>query len=348
MGLKAIKLFFKAVLVVFSFIILSISVIGLLASNVNPNDHFNIQFFSLALPVILFLAFFLLIFWLINKSWLSIVPLLAIIINYQFITLMFQTNLFSVKETTNSNPRVIAATYNVHYFSHLKDDVTVNYIANYMSANKVNILCMQEFSSHILFNINEITGTFDFLPYSTLNSDKAIDIGLVIFSSFPIKRSGRININSGTNGAQWADIELSDGKTVRVINVHLQTTGVSRNYYLGIRKNMDIIGENFKRRAIQANIIQAVIDSTKTPVILCGDFNDIPSSYVYKRAKGNLIDGFREAGSGFGSTFMHKANLLRIDYIMYSNFFEGVRYYSEYKNWSDHNPVIAELEYRKK
>lgn len=49
--------------------------------------------------------------------------------------------------------------------------------------------------------------------------------------------------------------------------------------------------------------IRAVIDSTHYPVIVAGDFNDTPSSYTYRRLKGDMTDGFRAVGNGFGGTF---------------------------------------------
>ncbi|MEN6618410.1 MAG: endonuclease/exonuclease/phosphatase family protein [Rikenellaceae bacterium] len=339
-------MFFKAIMVIFSFGILAFSIAGLLSSNVDPNQNLNITFIGLALPVILLIAFSLFIFWLFRKSCWCVIPMLAIIINYQYISSMFQINFFSGRGGAMSDSGIRIATYNIHGFRYIQDDVSVNYIANYVSGEKINILCMQEFSSHSLFNLGEVIGAFDSFPFSTVNKNSAPEDGLAIFSKFPITGSGRINMESTSNGAEWADLELPDGRILRVINAHLQTTGINKFYYLGAKKNLNVIGENFKQRALQANILKAFLDTSKTPVILCGDFNDTPSSYVYKKAKGNLIDGFKEAGSGIGSTFMHKANLLRIDYIMYSKDLNGVRYYSNTLKWSDHNPVVAELEYR--
>jgi endonuclease/exonuclease/phosphatase family metal-dependent hydrolase len=259
---------------------------------------------------------------------------------------MIQVNILSGQNFAANSSSVKAATYNIHGFRHMSNNVSVNYIANYISGENISIFCMQEFSSHSLFNMREVAGAFDFFPFSTLTDNSAPKAGLVIFSRFPIKAKGMLKIESLSNGVLWADVELPDGRILRVINAHLQTTGISRSYYHGFRRNIKVIGDNFKLRARQANILNAFIDSSKTPVILCGDFNDTPSSYTYKKAKGNLVDGFKEAGSGLGSTFKHKSSMLRIDYIMYSKQLKGVRYYSVYQKWSDHNPVIAELEYQ--
>lgn len=346
MGLKAVRLLVKASVVVFSFVVLAFSIAAMLSSNTDPNLNVNSAFIGLALPMILLIALVLVVFLIFRKSFWFIIPLIAIAVNYQYVSSMIQINVFTKHDTAANKSSVKAATYNVHGFRHIRNDISVNYIANYMSGENVSILCMQEFSSHSLFNLNEVAGAFDFLPYSTLIDNSSPKAGLVIFSLYPIKSIGMLEIESLSNGVLWADIELPDGLMVRVINAHLQTTGISRYYNLGFRKNIKIMGDNLKLRARHANILNAFIDSSKTPVILCGDFNDTPSSYTYKKAKGNLIDGFRDAGSGLGSTFMHKSSMLRIDYIMYSSHLKGVRYYSDTKKWSDHNPIVAELEYR--
>lgn len=67
-----------------------------------------------------------------------------------------------------------------------------------------------------------------------------------------------------------------------------------------------MIGElerNSRIRAQQVREIRAVIDSTHYPVIVAGDFNDTPSSYTYRRLKGDMTDGFWAVGNGFGGTF---------------------------------------------
>ncbi|MFA6335012.1 MAG: endonuclease/exonuclease/phosphatase family protein [Bacteroidales bacterium] len=333
-------------MVIISIIVLIFSIFGLLASNTDPNRNSFVPFLGLILPVILFIALLLVIYWLFNKSWLSIIPMLAIVINYNYIFSMVQLNPFSGRRYDKINSNIKIATYNIHGFNYIFNEVSVNYIADYLAGEGVDILCMQEFMPPEILNMEEVKSAFDFLPYSSIHKDSQDEIGLAIFSKYPITNSAKIHFALTSNGALWADINLPGGKVVRVINAHLQTTGMNRVHYSNIESSIDLMGKNFKQRAIQANIIKSFTDTTKVPVILCGDFNDTPSSYVYKKAKGNLIDGFKEAGSGIGSTFMHKANLIRIDYIMYSKELKGVRYYSNSLKWSDHNPVLTELEYR--
>ena len=79
------------------------------------------------------------------------------------------------------------------------------------------------------------------------------------------------------------------------------------------------------------------------PVIVCGDFNDPPSSYTYKRISYNLKDGFVESGSGVAKTYKGLIPLLRIDYILFSKKFRSEQFQTIRQNLSDHFPVMSKL-----
>ena len=161
------------------------------------------------------------------------------------------------------------------------------------------------------------------------------------------------------NDAMWADIQI-ENQTFRVISCHLQTTNFSQKrkelvpselynndlnqIHSTFRDVLSTLEKNFKIRAQQADLIRHVIDTTTYPVIVCGDFNDTPASYTYHRIKGDLTDGFRKCGNGYGYTFRGLRNLLRIDFILYSAPFYGLQYQSPDLPWSDHKPVLMELE----
>ena len=98
--------------------------------------------------------------------------------------------------------------------------------------------------------------------------------------------------------------------------------------------------KNFVKRATQADYIRQMLDAGEGPVIICGDFNDTPASYTYRTVKGDLTDGFRDCGSGFGYTFRQLKRIFRIDYIIYSPDFKGVTYDSPNLDYSDNKPVV--------
>lgn len=91
----------------------------------------------------------------------------------------------------------------------------------------------------------------------------------------------------------------------------------------------DGLHENFKKRAAQAEHINQLISDSPYPTLVCGDFNSLPSSYVYQTVKGEKMnDGFQTCGHGYMYTFRYFKHLLRIDYILHSSEFQGVDYFS--------------------
>jgi endonuclease/exonuclease/phosphatase (EEP) superfamily protein YafD len=107
----------------------------------------------------------------------------------------------------------------------------------------------------------------------------------------------------------------------------------------------EMMNENGVIRARQADRIRVMMDESSYPLIVCGDFNDTPASYTYRKIKGDLEDSFLAAGKGYGYTYRYLRKLLRIDYLFYSpGVFRATRYYSPDLEYSDHKPVIVSLD----
>ncbi|MGF2411655.1 MAG: endonuclease/exonuclease/phosphatase family protein, partial [Ferruginibacter sp.] len=101
--------------------------------------------------------------------------------------------------------------------------------------------------------------------------------------------------------------------------------------------------EAYKKRALQAELMHEKIQQSPYPAIVCGDFNDVPTSYTYNTVKGNLQDAFLKKGSGFGRTFRFISPTLRIDNILADIKFEVMQFNKFEVPYSDHYPVIADL-----
>lgn len=106
-----------------------------------------------------------------------------------------------------------------------------------------------------------------------------------------------------------------------------------------------ILNDNIRKRADQAKQIAEIVNNTSSPLLLCGDFNDLPNSYTYYTIKGYLQDGFKSAGKGFAGTYKGLYNTLRIDYIFYTDTFSPIRYETIPFEMSDHNPVLMEVSF---
>jgi endonuclease/exonuclease/phosphatase (EEP) superfamily protein YafD len=99
----------------------------------------------------------------------------------------------------------------------------------------------------------------------------------------------------------------------------------------------------FIKRHQQVENVKKELNASKYPVILCGDFNDVPNSYAYNEIGENLTNAFWEKGSGIGNTFTGIVPTLRIDNIFYSKPFEATQFIRIKKKLSDHYPIITDL-----
>lgn len=327
-----------------SIIVLIMSILGFMAGKINPNGCGVCIFPSLLMPASLVLAALFTVCLMFLKSFYFLIPLSAILINFQFViaNVSFGGLLNSNKKNSASSVKI--ATYNVHGFDHSSFQIPICNIADFMQKNEVDILCMQEYKLHNLYNEQEIRSIFGYFEEETPKNDGHQISELKIFSKIPILSSGEIEIPNSSNGAVWADILLANKDTVRIINVHLQTSGLKKGTYLGFFETTRRLTENSKIRARQVLLIKQLIDSTKCPIILAGDFNDLPSSFTFKTLRRDLNDSFIQGGVGLAGTFPSKFPFMRIDNVLNSKHFKCNYYRSHITDWSDHNPIIAELE----
>ena len=339
------------------FITLS-SITGALAVYVHPETSWAIAILGLLLPVTLTMNLLLCIYWAIKKKrWIS-VPIAAILSNIPYLLSLFQFSPSSNPE----NDKIRIATYNILNFKNLESNHTsIPDIVNFSESNNVDILCLQEYGESNQENAISPTSRFLSLPYSAKSwshQTHTSNYGIAILSRYPIISSQNISFDSPTNNAMWADIKIGQD-TIRIFNVHMQTTNFSqkekqlRQQLLkdtptggkkAVKEIIMTLKNNLEIRAQQAELLRSIIDTTRFPTIVCGDFNDPPTSYVYRKIRGKLKDSFMTSGNGYGYTYRNLCKLFRIDYVLYSPEIHGTSYRSPSLPWSDHNPVVTGIE----
>ena len=89
------------------------------------------------------------------------------------------------------------------------------------------------------------------------------------------------------------------------------------------------------------------MDKSPYPVIVCGDFNDVPNSYSYNTIGQGLKNTFKEKGSGIGRTFSGISTTQRIDNIFAADRFTVKQFLRIPKKLSDHFPIFADVQLEK-
>jgi len=365
MGKAAVQSLFYSILVIATLLLAGITILASYSGNYVPQDSLYMPIIGLAVPVLLIINLLVAIGWGVAGKFWTLIPLIAIGFNWNYLTAVIQFNGAKerpIKETATdsiSNGYLGIATYNVHSFGMEITGYSCKEIARYMKEKNIDVLCFQEFQDNQYFTQDSIRKVFSHWKYASIPRDSLHDIlPIAIFSRYPIINEEFISYPQSSNCSMQCDITVGTD-TIRILNNHLQTTSVSQNRNKwqreltgnntrsevnAIKGAAETLHDNFVKRASQTDSICNRIDKSPHAILVCGDFNSIPSSYTYRQISNRLKDGFRTSGKGYMYTFRYFKRLLRIDYIFYSPDFEGLRYYSPKLDLcSDHNPVLMDL-----
>lgn len=210
----------------------------------------------------------------------------------------------------------------------------------FLKEENADIMCFQEFTAaNNLFE--ELDNYFLFRGGRSGSS--------AIFSKFPILDSGTLILDSNkTNNIVFCDI-LVQSDTIRVYNAHLESMGIDPQAIQnreGIQSEYENVKlkllRGSKERTIQIDILIKHARNSGYPIVVAGDFNDVPFSYNYYKLKKEFKNGFEERGKGMGITYNGKIPFLRIDNQFFSDGLEIVSFTTLNEvSHSDHYPIIG-------
>lgn len=338
----------------------------------HPAKWWMISLLGLGFPFLLAANILYVLFWTVFRSKWAFLSLVSIIVGYSNIRALvgFHGQDFQVKKTTGA---IRILSWNVMSFDEYARDVRLSTshrveMMNFINAYQPDILCFQEFMEpnykRFYSNANDLVKLgykYFFFVADYERKNKRFQIGVAIFSKFPISDSTRIQYGGpkkyrAAESLISADIEV-DNQKIRVFTTHLQSVLLQKSDYrhVEIIKNAEDsmieasrslvkkLKLGYALRGDQVNTVRKELDESPYPEIICGDFNDVPNSYTYFRVRGDRRDAFVEKGRGLGRTFVNISPTLRIDYIMADRRFEVLQYKRFVLPYSDHYPVMCDL-----
>ncbi len=335
-----------------------------LGTHISPSFFWPLAFFGLIFPYLLIVNILFLFYWTIVWNKRAFVSIVVIILGLSHIIhimpmLRVERDMDQKKE---GDLKILS--YNVRAFNiydWLHDPKTNKGILNFIRSEHPDVICLQEFYSDKSTKTPSINylRLFGENPYKHVvfsDNENRYGHGIATFSKYPIIRKGEIPFKNSNNLCIYTDI-LFQGDTLRVYNNHLQSVSFRHNNYRALEQIR--LGENppkinelrditsrlknaYIKRSEQTDLLKAHAKKSTIPVIICGDFNDTPVSYTYRKLSRKMNDAFLTAGKGSGNNY-HGRISFRIDYILYSDDFEASDFEKVEANLSDHYPIIAVL-----
>ena len=332
---------------------------------VSPLRTAFFSFMGIAFPIILTSNILCLIFWVLLKKWKVVLIIgAALVLCYKPITTFFPLNL---KTQTVPDEPLKMLTYNVMGFMGESKKNSAHPLLEYIAKTDADIVCLQEYmiskTGKSLLTQKDVDKILKKYPYRSITgleySGKYHTYGLACFSKYPINSTREFTFKSSYNGAAVYTIDIN-GEKYLVANNHLESNKISasdKKLYSNLLVKRDSqtaykvttnirerLGRGYSKRATQVQQISDYIDKQEyDKLIICGDFNDTPISYAYKKMKGNLTDAYTSTGFGPGITYYEDYFLFRIDYILHSKSLKSYKTTVDRVKFSDHYPVLTYL-----
>lgn len=339
---------------------------------INTGENWILALPGLVFPFILFSLVFFIILWVFLKSkwwWISSIVLA---LGFHQILSVFAFNL-SKKFTYDKKPNTLRVLqWNVTDWdegnkSEFGESTFRISMLDLVNKQDADVLCFQEFfesTDTVQYKSNILSVTNMGFPYyyfvTTIGYKDEYKSGIAIFSKYPIIDSASFRYKGNYTGEHlvYTDIKVND-KIFRIFAIHLQPVYLNQPDYQitnwlkedaeettndeGILSKLK---KGYEYRYVQAEFVNKKINESKYPVILCGDFNDLPNSSVYFKIKGKLQDAFLKKGSGFGRTTPFISPTLRIDYIFADEYFKVTQFQVlQVPNSGNHYPIVTDLQF---
>lgn len=295
-----------------------------------PQNTPQYSYFGLMFPVFLAFNMLFVFFWLIFKWKWALLPLVGMALCASSVRAYFPINFSS--EPPAGCIKVLS--YNVMAFG---DDKSVpwedNPILKYLLKSGADVICLQEArKSFVDSALDSITSIYPYYHFQ-LETDNYI----ACFSKFPIDSVVKINYPTTTNHSYAYEMRVGED-TLLLINNHLESYRLSsadKDDYKSIIKNYKHPGQNDSEtkyfsltekitghdsiRGLQVDSVADFVGRNRgRNIVLCGDLNATPISYVHHRLTTLLDDAYTQSGNGPGISYNRSGMYFRLDHIFVS------------------------------
>lgn len=335
-----------------------------LSQRVNPAVFTPLVAFGLTFPIYLLVNLAFLVFWCVFKARYAWISVIGLVLGFNTVRTYCPVNI------TDPHPRgcIKVMSYNVKCFltAGNTEEPGKQDLLDYIAKSDADIICFQEYAYPPNDKGEKVKRVLSRWPYRDsvlVGEENGNTMG--ICSRYRILRRYRIPVNSQTHGSVAYTLQMGRD-TILVINNHFVSNAISgtdKSMYKNlVKKPSDMSVETDVRyltgkvgragigRAGQADSVAAFIDRhPDCPIILCGDFNNSPVSYVHYRMTRTLSDAYVATGTGPGISYHEAGMYFRLDNILCSKHWKPYdAKVDSHIGASDHYPVLCYLRLLKK
>ncbi len=316
----------------------------------------------LALPYMVIATVILILIWLLRKAWIiSAIGIITLIIGWTPIHMNFPFN--RPHEPVADAVTFKLLTWNVaHGVEFTKPDDDDNRTFRAILHEDADIVCLQEmknFSVKAIPNMSQELYDSICAKYPYRERYDAHDVQ--IFSKYPFTRMRQAEDHYYPN-ARFARFSI-EGHSFMLCNVHLTSYAIDpkdQTVISGIRspQGLEHSLKNFKntvyhklttsfplRSGVTKNLLWNIREY-RGPVIVCGDFNDVPASWTYRLfIKDGFKDAYAETNMFSTATFYNNFLFFHIDQIMYRGLIRPLNVERIDIRSSDHYGLTAVFEF---
>ncbi len=294
------------------------------------------------------------------------IGVLTIILAWSPITTVFPLHSSSAPTPGAKTFRLL--TYNILHGDDQEkgNDAPGNRSFEYIIESGADIVCLQEMINlndpNEVHNLDSFKSRLDSIyPYQV--GDTRIDTK--VLSKYPIRQipSERF-FGSQADPTRFTAYSVQiKGHELTLINMHLNSYALSekerdlvkdlasvKNSKAGINELKGPLASKLRNNLLirwdRVQTMRDAIDNVSGPLVICGDFNDVPESYCYRLLRGeDLKDAYVETSFGPMVTYNRHAFWFHLDQIFYRGPLKALSVKKGRIRSSDHYPLVAEFEF---
>lgn len=369
MFLPVVKPIARTVLRIASFVLYALTLLAAFGGHISPAFITFPVFFVTAMPYFVIATTIVILLWLACGRWVTAgIGIFTLFLAWSPITTALPLNFSKSPDPGAVTFKVM--TYNILHGDDQEkgNDVPGNRSFEYVINSGADIVCLQELN--YLEDPNEVHNLAEFrdsllkaYPFQAGSFHQDTKV----LSKYPIRLLNQEAFfgpadNPGDNYWFSAYKVTIKGRELTLVNMHLISMSLSneeRNIVKDIAKGKgkEAMGElkgsimnkfhrNTMYRAELASRVRRAIDKVNGPLIVCGDFNDVPESYCYRILRGDdMHDAYVETSFGPLVTYNRHAFWFHLDQILYRGPLKALSVEKGRIRSSDHYPLTAEFEF---